>query len=48
MFGNSKRGGEPGPDKPRDGYDRKMAQINAENPDYQVSGTNAVPGPGTY
>ena len=47
MFGNSKRGGEPGPVKIKDKYDRKFEESLKSSPN-RGSGKEANPGPGSY
>lgn len=48
VFGNSKRGGEPGPLHLRSAFDKRLDKMKKENPNYTATGNSSFPGPGTY
>jgi hypothetical protein len=49
LFGNSKRGGEPGPVKARDNFDRRREEMLKGSQTIALgSGPEANPGPGLY
>ena len=48
LFGNAKRGGEPGPVKIKDGYDRRREELLKSSGSEKRIGIDSNPGPGSY